>query len=102
MLMNAKNKEANENGRERVISHDHKFNSAHCIRRWRAQSKLGESWSPFSLLLSTSHPVLNEGEQVRDSAFCVNMIVPHFNIILFYRSAESQSAWGGGDIEGRK
>ena len=100
--MNAKNKKANRIGGEGVISDTHKFNSADCIRKWRAQSKLGESWSPFSLLLSTSYRVLNGGEQERDIAFCGKTIVSHFNIILFNRSAESQSRWGGCDVEERK
>ena len=39
LLKNSKNKEANENRGERVISKDHKFNSTDCIRRSITESE---------------------------------------------------------------
>ena len=102
MLIIAKNKEANRIGGEGVISDTHKFNYADCIRQWRAHRKLGVRCSCFSLLSQAPRPVLSEGDQVRDITFCVNMILDQFNIVLFHRSAESQSRWGGCESDERR
>ena len=68
---NGKNKEANRIGRARVISHNHKFNSTHCIRRSRLLSKLTERYSCFSFLsLSTSLCVERGWESERYHILC--------------------------------